>query len=40
MLLVLRRTRFVGLGIVCGAGASFVVQVGALMTMFFVGGGS
>jgi hypothetical protein len=39
MLLVLRRTRFVVLGIVCGAGASFVVQV-ALMTMFFVGGGS
>ncbi|WP_140403883.1 MULTISPECIES: hypothetical protein [unclassified Nocardioides] len=27
------------LGVVCGAGASFLVQVGALMAMFFAGGG-
>ena len=40
VLLVVRRTRFLGVGIMCGAGASLIVQFGALMTMFFVGGGS
>lgn len=40
VLLPVRRTRSVGAGVVVGAGASFLVQVGALMAMFFAGGGS
>jgi hypothetical protein len=40
VLLIVRRTRSLGVGVLCGTGASFVVQVGALMTMFIVGGGS
>lgn len=40
VLLAVRQTRFLGVGVVCRAGASFLVQVGALMTMFFLGGSS
>jgi hypothetical protein len=40
LLLPVRRTRVFGVGVLCGAAASFVVQAGALMSLFIVGGGS
>ena len=40
VLLALRRTRVFAAGVLCGAVASLVLQVGALMIMFFAGGGS
>ena len=40
LLLALRRTRIFAAGVPCGAVASLVLQVGALMSIFFAGGGS
>ncbi len=40
LLLTLRQTRVCAVGVLCDAVASLVVQVGALMMMFFAGRGS
>ena len=40
VLLAVRRTLSMGVGVVCGACASCSLQVAALLTMFVVGGGS
>ncbi|GAA2146458.1 hypothetical protein GCM10009844_22540 [Nocardioides koreensis] len=40
VLLMLRRTRVCAAGVLCGAVASLVLQVGSLMILFFAGGGS
>lgn len=40
VLLPVGRTRLFGLGVVCGAGASLVLQSAALISMLFVYGGS